>query len=114
DAVPGEPGARELGKKRTAARDLVQFLDPSYSGNQRVIPFFEEHARRPREARRRFTNAIEVGRQPVRKLLGLTLTSDQTAEHSNHLQNFGDAPLIERYHGDAAAHELRGKGCLEI
>ena len=55
---------------------------------------------------------IEIGRQSGRKHLGRKLTADQAAEHSNHLQDLGDAALIERHHSDAATHELGPKICL--
>ena len=56
----------------------------------------------------------EVGGKPIGEPLGLGLTADEAAQHSNHLENFGDRALIERHHRKAPPDELSDEIGLQI
>ena len=53
---------------------------------------------------------VEISREAIGELFGLSLAADQAADHPDHLKNLGDAPLVEGDDGDAAPHELGARG----
>ena len=44
-AIPSCASAGTIGKDVDAAGDLDEFRDPSYAGDQRIVPFLEEYPR---------------------------------------------------------------------
>jgi hypothetical protein len=70
---------------------------------------------RPRcERRGRRADFFEAGLELVGERFGFALTSHESAEHPDHLQDLGDAALVERDDIQAAADELRGQIGLEV
>src|SRR6185503_19347506 len=97
-----------------ATRDLNQFLDPSDSRDQRVVPFFEECPWTCSKLRRRPPNVLESALQVVRQAFGFGLKADETAQHPDHHENLGHAALIERHDLAASPDELGGDVGLQV
>ena len=115
EALPRAAAARQLGKDVDPAGGLDQLRDPADAGDQRLIPFLEEHLRpaRQRAAARRA--------RPTRSRKRLAASSPRTrrrthqrTQHSDHVENLGDRPLVEGVHVEAAANELGGDIGLQI
>src|SRR5262249_17824536 len=82
--------------------------------DQRVIPFFEKDAWaewKPRGAR---ADGVQAAFQRHREVIGVRRAADQAAEHADHLQDFGDAALVEGHHRVAAADQLADDVRLQI
>src|SRR5262245_1175561 len=107
DPIARETGIGQFRENRSAAGNLDELLDPSDAGNDRLVPLLEEDAKATWKAASRLANPIEVGLEIGGEPFGGRLTPDQTAEHPNHLQNLGDAALVEGDDRQAAANELR-------
>ena len=104
----------EFRKDRLAAGDLNQFLDPANTRNQRVVPFLEEHPRPTGQCRGRGPIEIQIHFQPIRQRVGARRRPDHGADNPDHLQDLGDASLVEDHHRIAALDEFRRNVSLQI
>src|SRR5437763_1879605 len=105
-AVLPERFLAQLGEDRFTAGNFDQLLDPSDSRDQRVVPFFEEHAWAPWPHTRLVANFPQPGFETVRKRVARVRAADQRADDADHLQNLGDAALVECVDGISAADQL--------
>jgi len=98
DALFAEFGVAQLGEDRIAAGDVDEFFDPANARDQRVVPFFKEDARAARQRCRSGADRIDLELEMRDEAIGLVGAPDQRAKNADHLQNLGDAALIEDHH----------------
>ena len=106
DAVAPERHRREVREAVVAASSLDHLADPADAGDQRRVPFLEVDARPARQPRCRRADRLDAGLEPGGEPGRPRLAADHAAEHADHAQDFGDAPVIEEVHLDAGAREL--------
>ena len=109
-----EAGVGQLRENRRAAGDLDELLHPADPRDQRIVPLLEERPQPDGKRAGGLADAIEIRRQPIRQRLGFGLAADESAEHPDHLEDFGDAALVEGDDGNAAANELGAEIGLQI
>ena len=114
DALLAELGVAQLGEDRVAAGDLHQLFDPPDAGDQRVVPFLEEDARPDgsRAAAARIASSSSSRCETRRS--ARAGAADQSAEDADHLQDLGDAALVEHHHRVAALDQLGGDVGLQV
>src|SRR4029453_2085371 len=114
DTIACKTSVGQFREDRRAAGNLDELLDPSEAGNNRLAPLLEERAKAAGKSASRLANPIEVGCEVGGERFSSRLTPDQPTKHSNHLQDLGDAALVECDDGQATANELRREIGLEI
>jgi hypothetical protein len=114
DAIGREFRPPQLRKHGIATGNLDQFFDPLDTGDQRVIPFLEIHARPAREGPGALANLIEASFQLAGQSEPLFRRADDAAENADHLQDLADASLVEREHRIPALHQLTGDLRLQV
>ena len=118
DAILAERLVAQLREDRIAAGDLDQLLDPADAGDERRVPFLEEdpRGRALGEARTRRARAdrVEPGLHPRRERVPGVGPPDQRADDPDHLEDLGDAALVEGVDGIAAADQLARDVGLQI
>src|SRR2546425_4187491 len=104
----------KLGKDRIAAGDLDELFNPLDARDQRVVPLFEEDARPRGKCARVYCERLEIRLEPGRKRFGFPAAADEPADHADHLQDLGNAALIEGHHWITAADQLARHVGLKI
>jgi hypothetical protein len=97
-----------------AAGDLDELRDPPNSGDQRLVPFFEEYLWPLRQSLRAASGFGQTGFECSDELPSPFARVDYRAQRANHVEDPGDASLIEGMDVDPAANEIRGDVGLEI
>ena len=104
----------QLGKERLSTGDLDELVHPADARNQRVVPLLEEDTRPVRQIRCAVRDLVQVLFEPFDERFCFGRSPDQRSDHADHLQDLGDAALIERDHRVAATDQLRGDVRLKI
>src|SRR6267142_3630295 len=114
DPIFGRLVFPQLGKDAFAAGGFDQLLNPTNSGDKRVIPFFEQDSRTMSEARSRVAYSIQLTLEQPNQRPSSVFAADDTSNSQDHLEDFRDAALIETHHGYAAPNQFSCDVCLEI
>ena len=114
DPILRQAGIGQLGEDRLAAGDLDELLGPANAADQRVVPFLEKHFRTARQRLGALANVVEALFERGDERGALLGNADDPGEHANHLQDLGDAALVEGEDRVAALDEVVGDVGLEI
>src|SRR5437868_6917973 len=114
DPILGRLVFPQLGKDAFAACRFDQLLNPTNSGNKRVVPFFEQDSRTMSEARGRVANGIQFSMQQRHKRPSFFFATNDASNSQDHRKDFRDAALIESHHGYAAPNQFRCDVGLQI
>jgi hypothetical protein len=108
--------ARSANTSSPPATSIIPTRDDfdSLGDSHRIVPFLEIDLWAPRQQRRAHTRRCDsigqLGSEPLSALGG----PHQSAERPDHVEDFGNAALIERVDIDASTNERRGDVRLQV
>jgi hypothetical protein len=103
-----------FGEDVDAPGDLDELRDPPNSGDQRLVPFFEEYLWPLRQSLRAASGFGQTGFERSDELPSLFAHIEHRAQSPNHIEDPYDASLIEGMDIESTANEIRGNVGLEI
>ncbi len=85
--------------------DLNQLGHPRNAGDHRIVPFLEIYSR-PAQQRRGAASCFNKSSGKLfGKPIGTIASANHSAEHADHVENLGDAALVESVNCDAPADQ---------
>src|SRR6267143_1675399 len=87
DPIFGRLVFPQLGKDAFAAGGFDQLLNPTNSGDKRVIPFFEQDSRTVSKARGRVANGIQFSLQQSNQRPSFFFAADDASHSQDHLED---------------------------
>src|SRR5882724_7753106 len=101
DPILGRLVFPQFGKDAFAACGFDQLLNPTNSGDKRLVPFFEQDSRMMSEVRGRVANGMQFTLHQCNQRPSFFFAADDSSNRQDHLEDPRDAALIEGHHGYA-------------